>query len=279
MIPVRYSLKSGWLRRDLRNAAIVDFLFHPSALWWFDHHDTTFVNNTVKQMYRPDSRHRWDTKYKACPSLIMDVLAESTDVRKLSTRFREWIHWSNIIDAALYENAQQAVLGSEPAILINQALSGSRDPNLRVFLAQEIASGSQPSELANHSSVEVLWRKQRKEIDVALKLMKERIQLFETVAFCDVTDSNVPFVRYGNYFFFPEISKSVIAYKVNVGRKRYYLSLSANPWKNENDSVTNLAEIAKGYGGGGRKNVAAISFSSAEECRSVARQVIELLVR
>lgn len=37
--PVNYELKKTWLKTMLeRPNVVIDFLYHPKADWWFDHH-------------------------------------------------------------------------------------------------------------------------------------------------------------------------------------------------------------------------------------------------
>lgn len=275
--PVRYTLKKGWLRKKVRDAAVVDFLYHPDALWWFDHHETTFINPSVKALYRPAVRHRWDTSYASCPALILDVLGESVDVSALERAFVQWVRWSDVIDGAKYRDPKQAVLGSEAAILINQALAESPNPKLRVHLVRRIAQGLQPEAVANDNAVARHWRTWRRQTARALAVMEERLHAVGNVGFCDVSDVAIPFVRYGVYYFVPEVPYSVIAYRSTRGRPGYWISLSANPWVNSHSNPISLASLASRYGGGGRRNVAAIKCLSAAECATTARDIVQLL--
>ena len=274
--PVDYRLKKRWLREDVSKAAVVDFLFHPNALWWFDHHETTFLSDALRSVYRPDARHRWDTSYSSCPSLVLDVLAESTDVTELHHTFREWIYWSDVIDAARYQDPRQAVLGSEPAILINQALAQSRSHKLRVLLVKRICEGWEPEALANDVNVAPLWRRWRERVSGALRVVERRLRVYKGVGCCDLIDARIPFVRYGVYYFIPNVDFSIIAY--SSGPKRYWLSLSRNPWIGGGNTVS-LAELASRYGGGGRKDIASVGFGSPTECRAAARDIVKRLAR
>ncbi len=271
--PVHYGLKKSWLRKKLPRAAVVDFLFHPDALWWFDHHETTFVEPSLQTAYKADARHRWDTSYSSCPALILDVLGESVNVSSLAGTMSEWIHWSSVIDGAEYRDAEQAVLGSEPAILVNQALAQSPSPNLRTLLVHKIAQGLEPKAVANNGAVAPHWSTWRRRTSQALAVMERRLQTLGPVGFCDVTDAEIPFVRYGVYYFVPDVPYSVIAYKSQRGPRAYWISLSANPWVNSQNNPVNLGALAGHYGGGGRRNVGAIGLASRSKCRSVAREI------
>src|SRR3990167_62168 len=58
LVPVDYELKKEWPDRTLpKPGAIVDFLYHPDADWWFDHHPTTFAR-TDWEIGRASCRER-----------------------------------------------------------------------------------------------------------------------------------------------------------------------------------------------------------------------------
>jgi hypothetical protein len=48
-MPVNYDGSAGWLARKLpARSAVVDFLYHPGAAFWADHHATTFLSDAVR---------------------------------------------------------------------------------------------------------------------------------------------------------------------------------------------------------------------------------------
>jgi hypothetical protein len=275
--PVNYSIKTRWLARDLSEVAVVDFLYHPTALWWFDHHVTSFINDDLKESYRPDARHRWDITCPSCPSLILTVLGESTNVDDLRSLFREWIVWSDIIDSAQYLSPHQAVLGENPCILLNQALSESRSLELRRYMVRKIANGARPDELMLDKEVQPLWTQFRQRQLAGLKAIEKRLQVIGPVGYCDLTDIAVPFVRYGLYLFAPDILFSVMAYKSARGSAPYMISLSANPWRTNGTSLVNLGDLARKYGGGGRETVGSIPVYNPREIAQLVEQLTQFL--
>src|SRR5258706_7178548 len=47
---VNYNERPTWLSRKLDSpCAVVDFLYHPEAQFWADHHATSFLNEEVKR--------------------------------------------------------------------------------------------------------------------------------------------------------------------------------------------------------------------------------------
>src|SRR4051812_35664642 len=51
--PLAYTVQQDWLRRGFGpRTAIVDFLFHPEASFWADHHETAFLAAPPQEMQR-----------------------------------------------------------------------------------------------------------------------------------------------------------------------------------------------------------------------------------
>lgn len=275
--PVSYKIKNRWLRRNVLDAAVADFLYHPQAIWWFDHHETSFLNDKLRKDYKPDTRHRWGISYPSCPSLIIDVLSESTDISWLRNFFCEWVHWSDIVDSGNYKNPAQAIYGKEPYILINQALSEEQDPRLRCFLVERISEGIPPLEIVNDSYVSPLWKKFQEKQSKALSYIKDRLRIVEKVALCNLLDLDTPFIRYGIYLFAEEVPYTIMAYKTKYGLRKYTISISKNPWLKNNTREINLGIIAKKYGGGGRTMVGSVSFIDPKICWDAAEKITKTL--
>jgi hypothetical protein len=274
--PVEYSIKLAWLRRRMHDAAIVDFLFHPEALWWFDHHVTSFMTPALRHQYFPGPRHRWDTRYPSCPSLIVDVLAESKDVSDLRLGLLPWIEWSDIIDSARYESPQQAVCGEDPCILINQALAESPDPSLRVDLVKRIATGWDPKGVSTAPEIKPLWSAFRSAQEASLQTMRRSLNVEGRVGFCNLVESGTPFIRYGVYYFAPDVDYSVIAYDSERGRRPYKIAISANPW-HPNGNRVHIGVLARRFGGGGRIEVGSVATATKSACLETAIRVVREL--
>src|SRR5579859_7809019 len=84
-VPVRYDLIPQWrdekffekhrLFKGRHNPAIiVDFPFHPSAAFWFDHHLTPFRKPGWEKKFKSDKSHRYDDTYRSACALVYDSL-------------------------------------------------------------------------------------------------------------------------------------------------------------------------------------------------------------
>src|SRR5678815_401249 len=125
---VNYDQRRDWkaFGRD-RRFAIVDFHFHPRAEFWFDHHPTTFLTPELRETYAPSDRWCWDESSPSCPPLILKHAARHWGY-EAPERFLEMARWSDIIDAARYENVEQAVFGDAPALRVARSLTVAPTP-------------------------------------------------------------------------------------------------------------------------------------------------------
>ena len=122
---VNYDLRANWLNLKLvRPSAVLDFLYHPSASFWADHHATTFVT--------PEAENDYGKRLSHEPSnVVYDPRCGSTALLLSSTlysffagkpRFEEMVKWADKIDSARYDSVGEAIFGESPALRINLSL-------------------------------------------------------------------------------------------------------------------------------------------------------------
>src|ERR1700752_744744 len=110
--------------------AIVDFKYssNPRLTWWFDHHQSAFLNANDAEHFKQDSSGRklYDPSYKSCASFIHDVTRDRFGFR--APELDDLVKWRVIIDGAQYPNAQSALELGAPAMkltLVMEAAHGS----------------------------------------------------------------------------------------------------------------------------------------------------------
>src|SRR5213593_333839 len=110
--------------------AIVDFKYSsdPRLTWWFDHHQSAFLNEEDAEHFRRDTSGRklYDPSYKSCTSFICAVGRERFGFS--APDLDDLVHWSLIIDGAQYPDAKSAVELGAPAMkltLVIEAAKGS----------------------------------------------------------------------------------------------------------------------------------------------------------
>ncbi len=272
--PVNYDVRDKWLNTPLGSrSAIVDFLYHPEAAFWADHHLTGFINGAAKSDF--DSRKArfpllYDNHSGSSALLLWNRLAHAL---RHADRYIEMVDWAEKIDSASYSSVDEAVLGDAPALRINFSLM-SRDAKTKAFcsyLMTQLRSRTL-GEVAESSEVKAKYEHVSKLVRRGLNHLRSRLTPLGNIAAFDVEASeNLIISRYAPYYFFPHADYSVGITRYPHGAK---ITAMRNPWRNF-DSVP-LGTIFERYGGGGHQRVASV-FRSGENARDVENIADELL--
>ena len=111
---------------------IVDFKYatHPNLTWWFDHHQSAFLSTADAEHFRHDSSGRkfLDPSYKSCTKFIASVV--NRDYGFEAPDLEELVTWADIVDGALYADAESAVEMDAPAMKLTLVVEGSKGPSL-----------------------------------------------------------------------------------------------------------------------------------------------------
>jgi hypothetical protein len=264
--------------------AIVDFKYSasPKLTWWFDHHQSAFMTVEDEETFRRGQtdgsqtmRQFFDPAYTSCTSFIAHV-AETKFGMDVS-RWKELIHWADIVDGAKYESAKAAVEMAEPAMKLTMVIESAPDdaegsisrkfiPLLTEMPLQAVLDQPFVQELLG-PLMERHW--------AGLELIRERAVCESGVISFDITDQPTEgYNKFIPYYLFPEgtynvgLSKSSIRTKVSVG---------TNPWTTKGaGELANIAGICERYGGGGHARVGAISFpvDREDEARAVVKEIV-----
>jgi len=259
--------------------AIVDFKYssNPRLTWWFDHHQSAFLNPEDAAHFRRDSSGRklYDPNYKSCTAFICDVTRERFGFR--APDLDELVKWSLIIDGAQYANAQSAVELGEPAMKLTLVIEAAHGSDI----VQRIIGWMQCRSLAEiiaqpeiQKLYEPLYRRHLANIDI----IKNRAKQMNGVVFFDLAGQEMEgYNKFIPYYLFPA---SVYTVSVSPSSFRTKISVGSNPWAPE-EPKHNLATICERYGGGGHPRVGAISFEPGEleKARTVAAEIVRELNR
>ena len=143
--PLNYTVRPTWLQSPLPSrTAVVDFLFHPDARFWADHHVTTFLTEQARQQFEElQSKNAegpgwffYDSQQGSCAMLLWQKLGHAYGPE--TQRLREMVTWADKIDSASYESVQEAILGDSPALQINASLILGNSPEYCWFLLQAL---------------------------------------------------------------------------------------------------------------------------------------------
>jgi hypothetical protein len=257
--------------------AIVDFKYSssPNITWWFDHHESAFLSPADAAHFEQDQSNRkfYDPDFKSCTSFIAMVAEQrfGFDPRPVA----ELVHWTDIVDAAMYEDAKSAVEMKAPAMKLTMAIEASTDRDFVKKIIPLLAYHPLASILEEPFVATVLpplLERHERSIDILRRRTEEK----DGTIFFDVTDLELEgYNKFIPYYLHPDsiysigISKSSFRVKVSVG---------SNPWSKRPPAV-NLARICERYGGGGHARVGAISFEVTESdtAHKAALEIVEEL--
>ena len=128
--PVNYDLKATWLaERFAEPTAIVDFLYHPGAAFWADHHRaaSTFVSDEMRLDFeqRRGPQVLYDSTADSCAGLLWREFHSKFSYR--NERYAELVTWAEKIDAARYQSVEEAFSLEPPALRISISLALATD--------------------------------------------------------------------------------------------------------------------------------------------------------
>jgi len=257
--------------------AIVDFKYSssPKITWWFDHHESAFLSPADAAHFEQDASNRkfYDPDFKSCTSFIA-MIGEKRfgfDPRPVA----ELVHWTDIVDAAQYQDAKSAVEMQAPAMKLTMAIEASTDRDFVKTMIPLLANQSLASILEEpfvKAVLPPLLDRHQKSVEV----LRQRAVEKDGTIFFDITDLDLEgYNKFIPYYLHPDsiysvgLSKSSFRVKVSVG---------SNPWSKRPPTV-NLARVCERYGGGGHARVGAISFevNQGEAARKAAQEIVEEL--
>lgn len=270
--PVNYDVRDGWLQRRFNKPfAVVDFLYHPDAQFWADHHQTTFLQPFLKRQFEEQKNcyHIYNAKSGSCAKLLWLVFARRFKYR--NERFAELVAWADKIDSARYRSVEEAITGPYPALNINRTLVINKDPKYPEWLIHQLRNDSL-DEIGRRPEVISKSDEAKKLIEAGLDRVRATVRLEgPDIAVFDADSSDVLINRYSPYHFFPKARYSVGIVRTPDGTK---ITAMRNPWR-EFPSVF-LGKVFKRFGGGGHRRVGSVVLrgSDAHDAERVVKQLV-----
>ncbi|HEY4358444.1 MAG TPA: hypothetical protein VGN16_22040 [Acidobacteriaceae bacterium] len=269
VVPVGYSERNGWASSSLSSpAAVVDFLYHPDADFWADHHETSFITAELKTKWqkRKSAITFFDPKALSCASVIW----RNTHRTIWQSRFREMVQWANRIDGAKYDSVKDAVLGDAPALRINLSFMSDSSPEYCQFLLDSFSTKSLES-IAASSEVRERYQRARKGIQIGQARFSKssRLERDGVVVFDVESSETITLSRYAPYMEYPKALYSVGILKSSDGTK---ITAMRNPWRHFK-SVP-LGQIFNRYGGGGHQRVASVIIKDTKDAEQTLQAIL-----
>jgi len=257
--------------------AIVDFKYcsDPRLTWWFDHHQSAFLNAEDAEHFRRDTSGRklYDPSYKSCASFISRVARDRFDFR--APDLDELVHWSLVIDGAQYADARTAVELGAPAMKLTLVMEAAKTSAIVQKIIRWMQRRQLP-EIVAEPEVQELYAPLYKRHVESIGLIEGRAVQDRGVVFFDLTGYDVEgYNKFVPYYLFPG---SIYTVSVTRSSTRTKVSVGSNPWAPD-EPTHNLASICERYGGGGHARVGAISLAPGEldRGRAIAAEIVEEL--
>jgi oligoribonuclease NrnB/cAMP/cGMP phosphodiesterase (DHH superfamily) len=258
-------------------AIVVDFMYHPEAAMWFDHHPTTFKRPEWRSRYVRDAFHRLDPSYKSNCHLVYAALKENFGWRP-PAYFKDLVKWVDIIDAAGYRSPRQIInvegIGMEVAAYVD-AIDGN--PRATVALIKALAA-LPLAEVAALPKIQKIATATRRENMKSLAFYREHMRIDGDVSIIDLTATDLPSLRFAPYLL---DKKVVYALRIMKKGRDYVVGVGVNPWisraRHAPFREVHIGEMMKKFGGGGHKGAGACQFKTKSDALRGAEAMIPLL--
>ena len=253
--------------------AIVDFKYStdPRLTWWFDHHQSAFLSPEDAEHFRlnPNDYKFFDPTYRSCTKYIAAVAREKFGFDPAD--LAELVIWADIVDGALYRDAQQAVDLDSPAAQLTLVIESAPDSDTVqniIRMMRQRPLGAIAADPQIEGLFKPLYQRHLKTIDIIRRQSTCRAGV---VCFDLVDDGLEGYNKFIPYYLFPE---SLYTVSVSTSTFRTKVSVGSNPWAGA-PLKYNLATICERYGGGGHPGVGAISLEvgAIDRARQVAREI------
>jgi len=257
--------------------AIVDFKYSssPKITWWFDHHESAFLTPADAAHFEQDQSNRkfYDPDFKSCTSFIAMIAERRFGFNPASVA--DLVHWTDVIDGAMYPDAKNAVEMQAPAMKLTMVIESTQDPAFLPKLIPLLAS-KPLGEILEVPFVKPLLPPLLERHRGSIDILKEKSHMKDGTIYFDVTGYDLEgYNKFVPYYLHPQsiysvgLSKSSFRVKVSVG---------SNPWAPQEPTV-NLAKVCERYGGGGHARVGAISFdvTQTQEAQKASQEIVEEL--
>jgi hypothetical protein len=268
--PVNYSQQDDWSHLQLpRRSAVVDFLYHPQADFWADHHSTTFCSELMKADFEAHGHEFrfYDSRAGSCAMLLWQQLGAFLGP---DPRLEEMARWADKIDSASYASVEEAIFSLHPAMVVSRSLAVDADGEYCRFLIT-LLQKSNLEEAAQTSQVQKRFITAKTLTDAGLDRVGKSISLRGNVAFFEANSEGVMMNRYAPYCFYPHASYSVGVVHSKSGTK---ITAMRNPWLNFESA--HLGQFMRKFGGGGHQRVGSVILPNATNSQ-VSEIVPELL--
>jgi hypothetical protein len=283
-VPMDFDIQEQYLKDDFftvhkffrgkRNpAVVVDFLYHPKAAFWFDHHTTAFKRDDWKKKFHKSKFYQWHPDYFSCCHATVDALKKDFGYRP-PAHIRELAKWLDVIDGARFASAKQTILKKEPALQIDAFVVGSLKPGgNKKFIASLTERPLQA--IVKDRVIQESVQKFRHETKIGLAYYKRRLKIYGAIAVIELPPGKFNSLRFASFYFHPELS-----YVVSVRKMKrsglFKLGLGVNPWRRKKNKV-HIGEFLQTHfpGAGGHRDVGGAEFKIKKDAENAVQEIVK----
>lgn len=249
-LPVDYSIRAEWETTPLAEySCVVDFLYHPSATYWWDHHATTFVSPKSRDHYhkRQSQYIAWDPQASSCAGFIYRLARANCPLQR---HLEDTARWADKLDSATYDSPDEAVRQLSPARLIALSFVVEDTSTYYDFLIRSLLRTT-VEDVASTSLCRVLCDEARRRYELGIELFKSTASYEAGIVLYDISVRDEIIDRMIPYYLFPQANYSLGIVRTND--RLVKITCNANPWRRP--SGPHIGEIFARYGGGGHRDV------------------------
>ena len=191
--------------------AIVDFKYSssPKITWWFDHHESAFLTPADAAHFEQDQSNKkfYDPDFKSCTSFIAAIGEQRFGFNPAPVA--DLVHWTDIVDGALYPDAKTAVEMKAPAMKLTMIIESTQDPSFIPRLIPLLVNESL-SQILEEPFVASLLPPLMKRHEASVNILEQRTEANDGVVYFDVTDQDLEgYNKFIPYYLHPDCVYSV----------------------------------------------------------------------
>jgi hypothetical protein len=284
--PVNYYLLPQWvdekffdkhkLFKGKRNPVIiVDFLYHPQAAWWFEHHSSTFKKDSWQKKFKADKQHQLKPQYPSCCHLVYASLKKDFGW-KPPKHITELVKWLDIIDGAGYRSAKQTIEMKEPALQVNEFIEQRQHTKAENVWIVDLLSRRPLTEIARLPEVKKLAIEIKKKNKKGIAFCKKNARIIGRVCYLDRTETKLEFPHYALPFLFP---RAMYFVRMSNRDGLYHVNVGINPWplSLRKRGLVHVGDMLKPLKGGGHEGVGGVEFKTRAEAQVAVNFFIETI--
>lgn len=244
--------------------AIVDFMFHPAAEIYVDHHATAFRSAAAldqfverRTRYAATVPYYWNSTAPSCAQALAEILPPY-----FTRPFAELIVEATMIDQAAYPDVQAVLTLSTDAIALSQAIplmsEGQKGELIRRLMTGSLTEAAK-------FAAEPIAEARRRSMD-GMALNEAASTLLGCAVVTDLVTNDAPWVRFSAYGLYPQAKYALTIYRTG---QLVRVALGKNPWLDF--EPTHLGDLCKTVGGGGHAYAAGAQFEGDDAYGSAWR--------